>query len=142
MDNNNNTGRIAPQSSNHLPRNNYALFNKEKKRGKIGLAINNWLFQAVDREHAFRIVIYQMLNNLKWSIEITYEQPLFHGYVIRRHILSMLLSRAPPSMSTRKNELHKQDLLEFTKSKLMSDKITPSLSDAFKLHVIPSSLNL
>lgn len=134
MDNNNNTGRIAPQSSNHLPRNNYALFNKEKKRGKIGLAINNWLFQAVDREHAFRIVIYQMLNNLKWSIEITYEQPLFHGYVIRRHILSMLLSRAPPSMSTRKNELHERDLLEFMKSKLMSDKITPSLSNAFKLH--------
>jgi hypothetical protein len=32
MDNNNNTGRIAPQSSNHLPRNNYALLNKGKKR--------------------------------------------------------------------------------------------------------------
>ena len=110
------------------------LFSTKKRKGKIRLTINNRLFQAVDRELALRIVIYQILNNLKWSIEITYEQPLFHGYVIGRHILSMLLSRAPPSMSTRKNELHERDLLEFMKSILMSDKITPGLSNAFKLH--------
>lgn len=110
------------------------LFSTKKRKGKVGLTINNWLFHTVDREHALRIVIYQMLNSLKWSIEITYEQPLFHGYVIRRHILSMLLSQAPPSMSTRKNELHERDLLEFMKSKLMSDKIIPGLSNAFKLH--------